>query len=389
MRKKVKDRLKELEDDETTLSKEDESEEADHEQTSKWYKKAFEGYMKVTEDEISSTENYENFEIETLSGDELKPLIIKTFQSFPKKSCVYGKLDTKVLKYLGSKLLGNKRKKIAKKIKRATVHLQTAGILEKYKNPGKASNKRIRLTNDYIDKLSSIKKTWTKQSGSPNKMDFEDTANVDKQNEPKEEDSEEVVGKKLDNKSIQIPDLSGSDDFDPFFDVDADEEFQHDEETKVKLDILTGNAGEPNDINHEGDTDIPLVENVEHPPKTILPYLVDSLSSMPDVLTGHKSGKVIVFLHQNEFHDIKIYLEIKGDYLVAESFFRPNPTMLEPLIEVSGSPDFSCKFGKENMRYVVRRNCEIKNRTADDIYQNILEVMSDVRRVNDLLTGEE
>ena len=62
---------------------------------------------------------------------------------------------------------------------------------------------------------------------------------------------------------------------------------------------------------------------------------------------------------------------------------------MERLLEVSGSPDFSCKFGKENKRYVVRRNCEIKKRTAEDIHQSILEVISDVKQVNNVLMGGE
>lgn len=70
---------------------------------------------------------------------------------------------------------------------------------------------------------------------------------------------------------------------------------------------------------------------------------------------------------------------------MAESFFPPNASIMERLLEVSGSPNFSCKFGKERNRYVVRRNCEIKNRPADDIHRSILEVISDVKQVNDVL----
>ena len=121
----------------------------------------------------------------------------------------------------------------------------------------------------------------------------------------------------------------------------------------------------------------------------LFPPLIDFLSSMPEISVSQQPDKIIVFLHQEEVHDIKIHLEIKGGYLVAEAFFPPNASMMERLLEVSGSPDFSCKFGKERNRYVVRRNCEIKRVTPDDLHLSILEVISDVSQVNDVLMGEE
>ena len=45
--------------------------------------------------------------------------------------------------------------------------------MKKYKNPGKSSNKRIRLTKDYTDKLPGLKKAWTRQSRSSTERNFE------------------------------------------------------------------------------------------------------------------------------------------------------------------------------------------------------------------------
>ena len=168
-----------------------------------------------------------------------------------------------------------------------------------------------------------------------------------------------------------------------------------DDNAKIKLELLgnkldewINNTNELSTNDNKENKDALLEGKVGLPPSDIFQYLIDSLSSMPETSASQQSNKIIVLLHQEELHDLKINLEIKGEYLVAETFFPPNPSMMGRLLEISGNSNFSCKFGKEKNRYVIRRNCEIKKRTADDLHQNILEVISDVKLVNDVLLIE-
>jgi len=197
-----------------------------------------------------------------------------------------------------------------------------------------------------------------------------------------EEEFEEIEHEGVDRELPQAKELIYLDESDTTFSSE-DEELDHDCETIGESNSLEGNANEQRDEGKNKHS--PLGRKTQLPSNAIFLYLIDSLSSMPGMSASQELNIINLLLHQREAQDLRITLEIKRGCLVTESLFPFDESMMKPLLEITGSAGFSCRFGIERKKYVLRRNFEITNMSPDDVYQNILEIVSDAKLINDVL----
>ena len=98
-------------------------------------------------------------DLDTLSDEELRNKIIKTFEECPNCSCVKSALNSKVIKHLGlMNLRGTRRDNFEKRINRLVGTMKRSGYIEEYS----ATNVRLRLISGsdvvvlkHLDKLEA------------------------------------------------------------------------------------------------------------------------------------------------------------------------------------------------------------------------------------------
>ena len=115
--------------------------------------------------------------------------------------------------------------------------------------------------------------------------------------------------------------------------------------------------------------------------------MVDSLSLLSGV-SAYQDLNSITVLYRSGLVDLEVNLEFKGGNIIAESFFPLDETVMKQLLEICGSSGFSCRLGIEGEKYVVRREIALGSISSEKVYQSVLEIISDVKKINNILLGK-
>lgn len=335
-------------------------------------------------------------EFEERNMSALKGAIVETLESRPNNSCKRDNLTTEVLRTVWPGLRGEKRKIFEKRITTALARLRRAKVVKQYQT---SKNVRIRLTNNYITQLERLKSNWKRQlekaiAESDNKDeiiqqdDFRETplsaSVLDKTKQIKTSSS-------YNYSKIKLPDLPEI--VDPDFhanqnDQDAyEEEFEHDEDTKRLLGVLT------NDNPQDNDSVKPQEEAFQDQIDA-----GDSLEFLETIFENNNHFEInSVFLntlqvtvkHPSRPFEFKIEHNPEFNRFIVKSYFEIIKKSVSALFALAGKDDFTSTLGttiiNDKRLFVIHKTLSTLYTNPKQISEMIIQSLSEMIKINEII----